>query len=117
MKFLVGLLCVLVLFVSVAPVEPGRNCNVQALQAFAGGHAVVQAQAVVQAPVVQQVVAQPIFAAPVYTQSFAVAQPVFASSGHCAVQAFASPVVQVQQFRAARVRNQVVKSKAKSRVR
>lgn len=115
MKFLVGLLCVLVLFVSVAPVEAGGNCNVQALQAFAGGH-VVQAQAVVQAPVVQQVVAQPIFAAPVYS-SAVVATPVFASSGHCAVQAFASPVVQVQQFRAARVRNQVVKSKAKSRVR
>lgn len=115
MKFLIGgLLCGLAVIWS-APVEAGGHCNVQALQAFAGGHA-VQAQAVVQAPVVQQVVAQPIFAAPVYTQSFAVAQPVFAS-GHCAVQAFASPVVQVQQFRAARVRNQVVKSKAKSRVR
>jgi len=112
MKFLVSVVLILV----ASPVFAGGNCNVQALQAFAGGHAVVQAQAVVQAPVVQQVVAQPIFAAPVYTQSFAVAQPVFAS-GHCAVQAFASPVVQVQQFRAARVRNQVVKSKAKSRVR
>lgn len=114
MKFLVGLLCVLVLFVSVAPVEAGGQCNVQALQAFAGGHAVVQAQVFAQP--VQQVVAQPVFAAPVYS-SAVVQAPVFASAGHCAVQAFAAPVVQVQQVRAARVRNQVVKSKAKSRVR
>ena len=113
MKFLVSV----VLILAASPVFAGGHCNVQALQAFAGGHAVVQAQAVVQAPVVQQVVAQPVVAAPVYTQSFAVAQPVFASSGHCAVQAFAAPVVQVQQVRAARVRNQRVKSVAKSRVR
>lgn len=116
MKFLASLICALLVLCAAVPVEAGGHCNVQALQAFAGGHA-VQAQAVVAAPVVQQVVAQPVFAAPVYAQSFAVAQPVFASSGHCAVQAavFAQPVVQVQ--RAARVQNQRVKSKAKSRIR
>lgn len=110
MKFLVSV----VLILAASPVFAGGHCNVQALQAFAGGHAVVQAQVFAQP--VQQVVAQPVFAAPVYS-SAVVQTPVFASSGHCAVQAFAAPVVQVQQVRAARVRNQVVKSKAKSRSR
>lgn len=101
-------LSVLGLFVlAIAPVQAGGHCNVQALQAFASPVA-VQSYAV-------QAVAQPVFAAPVYSQSFAVAQPVFSNA--CAVQAFASPVVQVQQFRAARVRNQRVKSKAVVRSR
>jgi hypothetical protein len=42
------------------------------------------------------------------------------AGGHCnvqALQAFASPVVQVQQFRGARVRNQRVRSKAVTRIR
>ena len=100
---------------AIAPVQAGGHCNVQALQAFASPVA-VQGYAV-------QAVAQPVFAAPVYSQSFAVAQPVF--SNVCAVQAFASPVVQVQQFRVvqvqqfrgARVRNQRVRSKAVTRIR
>lgn len=106
MKSALSMLSLFVL--AVAPVEAGGHCNVQALQAFAS-------PVVVQSHAVQQVFAQPVFAAPVYSQSFAVAQPVCSSA--CAVQAFASPVVQVQQFRAARVRNQRVKSKAVVRSR
>ena len=98
-----------VLVLAASPVFAGGHCNVQALQAFASPVAV-------QSYAVQSVaVAQPVFAAPVYSQSFAVAQPVF--SNVCAVQSFASPVVQVQQFRAARVRNQRIRSKAVTRIR
>ena len=117
MKFLVGLLCVLVLFVSVAPVEAGGNCNVQALQAFAG-NGVVSAGTGYQVNTAFAVpFATPQFLAPVYTpQNLAIVNA--GNVGHCGVSAFSSAgVVRVQNVRAARVRNQVVKSKAKSRVR
>lgn len=101
-------LSVLGLFVlAIDPVQAGGHCNVQALQAFASPVA-VQSYAV-------QAVAQPVFAAPVYSQSFAVAQPVF--SNVCAVQAFASPVVQVQRVQNVRVRNPRIRSKAVVRSR
>jgi len=107
MKSALSALCLFVL--ACAPVQAGGHCNVQALQAFA-------APVAVQSYAVQAVaVAQPVFAAPVYSQSFAFAQPVCSSA--CAVQAFASPVVQVQRVQNVRVRNPRVRSKAVVRSR
>lgn len=115
MKFLVGLLCVLVLFVSVAPVEAGGNCNVAALQAFAGNGVASAGTGYQVNPGFAIPFATPQFLAPVYTpQNLALVN--VGNSGHCGVNSFSSAgVVRVERFNA--VRNQRSKSKAKSRSR
>lgn len=129
MKTFLCVVCALLMLVLAVPVEAGGNCNVSALQAFAGVSNFQSAQAVAGGGVVVQqpfqiqqqyavqpvqipIVAQPLFTVPTYAQTL-VTVPVttFSSVGHCGVSTFSSNrVFSNDNFRRS-------KSKAKSRTR